>query len=452
MVLVAFPLFAITVTKNPVLIAGVAVAGQLPWLLFSLPAGAIADRVNRKRLVAGIESVRALVLVGFGLSIVTGHRSLIALYAATFTIGAGETAFWAATSATLPALVGREWLPTGNGYLQAADTAGEQFAGPAAGGVLFNWYAAAPFLGDAISFVASALFLIRAIPASPRQKPPAQASLMADVRSGLQWFFGNGLLRLLAVLIATFAFCQAIILGVLVLYGVRTLHLNKASYGLFLAVGAFGSVAGGMLAGRIHARLRPQGPVVAAGLLASAGCLLLAGTSWVVVAAIGLAIQALAVSVGNVSTISIRQAVIPAELLGRVNNIFRMWVWGVMPLGALVGGFMASQVGLHTTFLIAGLVQLTVVLLLAGRLRNRMAAEPALRTQRSVRDAEPVTKQPRLAETQTRQRPLVAKGRGPQPQRQRPLVAEGRTPTAQRQRPLVAKGRPQPPSEKRERG
>jgi MFS family permease len=366
MVFVAFPLLAVTLTKNPVLIAMVAVAEQLPWLLFSLPAGALADRVNR--------------LLVFGVGIIAGYHSLVALYLAAFLVGTCETAFWAATSAALPALVEREVLPRANGYLLAADTAGEQFAGPAAGGILFGWFQAAPFLADAVSFVASAVLLVRSVPPSPRRiDEEGRTGLARDVALGLSWFAGNRLVRLLAGIVAAFAFCQAIVIGVLVLYGTRVLHLDKPAYGVFLAVGALGNVAGGLLAGRIHARLGARWSIVGAGLLAAAGYVALGKTSMVAVAAAGIAIQAVAVSVGNVATLSLRQSLIPPEMLGRVNNVFRMCVWGIMPLGALVGGALASGVGLHTTFLVAGLLQAGVLLLVFGRLNAWMPAEPPSR-------------------------------------------------------------------------
>jgi MFS family permease len=193
--------------------------------------------------------------------------------------------------------------------------------------------------------------------------------------SGLRWFAGNRLIRLLAGVISIFAFCQAVILGVLVLYAVRVLHLDKAGYGLFLALGAVGNVAGGVLAGRIHARLGPRLTIIGSGVVAALGYVLLSRTSVIAVAVIAVAIQALAVSVGNVATMSLRQSVIPPELLGRVNNVFRTVIWGTMPLGALTGGLLASHVGLTTTFLIAGAVQLAVILAAARPLGKDIGRE-----------------------------------------------------------------------------
>jgi MFS family permease len=368
LVLVAFPLLAITLTRRPLLVAGVAIAGRLPWLIFALPAGALADRIDRRRLVAGIEAIRAVVLLALGLEIVAGRTSLAALYLTAFVIGALDTAFVAAIRASLPALVENHDVPRANGYLFAAETAGEQFAGPALGGVAFAWSRALPFLGDALSFVGSAALLTTALPRAGRVRSPGTTTLASDVRAGLHWFRTHAPLRLLAVIVSTFAFCQTMVLSVLVLYGRYVLHLTKAGYGLFLAVGAVGDVVGSLVAHRAHARLGPARAISFAGVAAAAGYLILAATSGTGPAIIGYALEAVAVAVGNVATMSLRHRVIPAQLFGRVNNAFRMCVFGVMPLGALAGGLLAATFGLHTTFLIAGVIQLSLVALLAGRL------------------------------------------------------------------------------------
>jgi MFS family permease len=380
LVLVAFPLLAVTLTTRPILIAGVAAAGQLPWLLVSLPAGALADRVNRRRLLAVVEVTRAAALLALGLIVITGHDSLTALYVAAFVIGALETAFSAAIKALLPALVEVEVLARANGYLFVADTAGEQFAGPALGGMAFAWSPAVPFLGDALSYVASAVLLTSVLPSRPSQgQAPPSGRLRADVAFGLRWFLTHPLLRLLALVVATFAFCQAVVMSVLVLYGVRVLHLGKPGYGFFLAAGAVGSLVGGLLAGPIHARLGPGKAIIIAGVSAAVGYLLLGSTSHVLVAVLALAVEAVSVAIGNVVTLSLRQVVIPSELLGRVNNAFRTCVFATMPLGALAGGALAASLGVRATFVAAGAIQAGAVAVVGRRITRRITVDNARR-------------------------------------------------------------------------
>jgi MFS family permease len=377
LVLVAFPLLATTLTGRPLLIAGVAIAGRLPWLLVSLPAGALVDRVDRRRLVAGVEILRAFVLLAVGLDIIAGAATLPVLYFAAFAVGALETAFAAGILACVPALVDSRDLPRANGYLFAAETAGEQFAGPALGGAMFGWAAALPFLGDALSFVGSAALLTLALPKTERRRAPLATTLLADMRIGLRWFGGHRLVRLMAVLVGTFAFCQTAVLSVLVLYGLHVLKLTEAGYGLFLAVGAIGDVGGSLLAHRAHAHLGPARAISLAGMAAAAGYLILASTSNTYVAATGYILEAAAVAVGNVATMSLRHRVIPNELFGRVNNVFRMCVFGTMPLGALAGGVLAARFGLHTTFLIAGVTQVSLIALILRRLTAEIRLVPS---------------------------------------------------------------------------
>jgi MFS family permease len=376
LVFVALPLLAVTLTHQPVLVAGVAVAAKLPWLLVSLPAGALADRVDRRRLAVAVEVLRAGVLAGLGVTVLVGHVSLAAIYLVAFTTGALETAFAAATRASLPHLVDPADVPRANSYLYAAETAGEQFAGPALGGVLFSVARSVPFLADAGSFAGSAVMLGVGL---PREGPARHRSggLAQDVRVGLRWFRRHPPLQLLAVVIATFAFCQAAVLSVLVLYGQNVLHLSPSGYGLFLAVGATGDVLGSLTAHRVYRRLRAARAILGAGAAAGAGYVVLAATSTPAVAVVGYALEAVGVALGNVATMSLRYQIIPSDLFGRVNNTFRTAVLSAGLAGALAGGVVTEHSSLHATFLSAGVIQLGLVALLGGRLARDLSRLPA---------------------------------------------------------------------------
>jgi MFS family permease len=382
LVLVAFPLLAVTLTRQPVEIAGVVVAGRLPWLVVSLPAGALADRIDRRRLVVAVEGVRAAVLAALGFVVLSGATTLPLLYLTAFIIGALETAFSAATSASLPALVRPTDLPKANGYMLAAETAGGQFAGPALGGLIFAVSPALPILGDALSFAGSAAMLVPALRPAHDVAPMSKLTLIGligDLRVGLRWFLQHSMIRRLAGVVATFAFCQSAVLSVMVLYGLHVLHLTTTGYGIFLALGATGDVAGSLLAQRAHRHLGPARAIVAAGTAAAAGYLILAATTNAAVALTGYTLEAVAVALGNVATVSLRQQLIPTELFGRVNNTFRTCVYGAIPAGALAGGILTAFVGLHATFLVAGLTQLFLIAVMAKRLSGeiaRMAPQP----------------------------------------------------------------------------
>jgi MFS family permease len=353
-----------------VLIAGVAIAGRLPALLFSLPAGALVDRVDRRKLIVLINVVRIAVLAVFAGAVAGGHNSLLVLYATVFVLGTADMMFSVASQACIPGLVAPADLPRANGYLSTADVSGQQSVGPAIGGAAFAAVQALPFVADAISFVAS-LFLVRsALPDELhlRQKRP----FGADIWEGLAWFLRNRLLRLLAVVVASLAFCQAMVFAVLVLYGTNQLHLSHAGYGLFFAAAATGNVVGSLVAGRVHGRWGPARCLVSAAFLAGTAYLVLSVTSAVWMAAAVLCVEAIGVAVGNVTTLSLRQRVIPRELLGRVGAAFRFLLYGLIPAGALAGGLLTAALGVRMTIAIAGALQLIVLAIARPALVRRI--------------------------------------------------------------------------------
>lgn len=375
---VAFSLLALHLTSSPLLVAGVVAAGRLPWLVVGLPAGALVDRLDRRRLVVGVDLVRGLVVGLLALGAATSRLSLADLYAGAFLIGTGETVVSAATRAVVPLIVGYDSTAGANGRVSAASTFGARFAGPALGGAIYSVASSLPFLGDAISYVASALLLGSALPppAAGRAKEPVP--FWGEVRSGLSFFSKSPTLRVLAGLVGSFAFCQAAVFGVLVIFATRALHLGETGYGLLLGAAAIGDVSASLVAGWVHHRAGSLASVLAAGLVAGAGYVLLASTTLTLLAAAALAIEAGASSIGNVATLTMRQAVIPNERFGVVSNAFRVCIAGLAPLGALVGGGLAEVYGTRTTFVLAGVLQLVVLALLAGRLRSVLGSEPSL--------------------------------------------------------------------------
>jgi MFS family permease len=368
--MVGFPLLALTLTHSPLLIAGVTIAGRLPAFLGSVPAGALIDRVDRRRLVVVVNVVRIVALAAFATAVLAGADSLPALYATIFVLGTGDMVFSVATQASLPAMVAAADLPRANGHLATADVTGEQFVGPALGGLAFAATRALPFIADAVSFVASALLVRTAIPET--ESRPDRQPFLVEIREGLRWFVRNRLLRLLALVVASLAFCQAMVFAELVLYGTRQLHLSHTGYGLFFAGAAAGNVVGSLGAGRILARLGPARCIVGAAVLAGSAYLILSVTSNVALATTVLFVEAVGVGVGNVTTLSLRQRIIPSALLGRVGSAFRLLVFGLIPLGALASGLITAALGLRATLRIAGSLQLVAFAVVAPLLIARL--------------------------------------------------------------------------------
>jgi MFS family permease len=388
----ALPLLAVSLTSSPLLVSALAVASGLPWLLVALPAGALADRWDKRRLVVVVELGRAATLGLLAAGVITGTIDLAGLYVAAFLIGVGETFVAAVTRSVVPLIVDDEDdLPSANGYVFAAETAGERFAGPAIGGVIFGVLTSLPFFGDGLSFLASAVLLRSAIPAEPaRRVAPPSTGVFRDVRTGVGWFLGHAHLRILALVVTTFAFCQAMAFAVLVLFATRTLHLDAGGYGLILAVAAIGNVAASVVAGRVHRHLGQVGTIVVGGVVAGAAYLAIGLTHNLVVATAALLLEAAAVTLGNVATLSARHRLIPVARFGIINNAFRMCVMGVVPVGSLVGGGLAALTSVPTTFVAAGVIQLAGLLGVALPLRaiSRDSTEPV-----AANEAEPASSQ-----------------------------------------------------------
>ena len=370
--LVAIPLLAASLTTNGALVAGVVAAQRLPWLLFSLPAGAVADRGHLRRLLCLADIARMIAVGVFGALVIVTGVALPVLYVLAFALGSFEVLASAASQAVVPSLIqGDDARAEANGRLLAAQLTGEQFAGPAVGGVVFAAAAAAPFLVDGVSFAASAALLLFALPRPRRARLRAEhPPLRADIRDGLRVFRDDAWLRTLAALVGAFAFAQAMVFGVLVLFGRDELGLTGGGYGVLLAVAAVGNVAGSLLAGRAHSRFRAVRTLAGAGLLAGVSYLALAATSSVALAGAALALEALAVAVGNVASVTMRQAVIPRGQLGRVGSTMRLAIFGAMPIGALVGGAIAELVSVRGAIVAAGAVQLLAAAAGATRLRR----------------------------------------------------------------------------------
>jgi MFS family permease len=413
-VLVAFPLLALSITHNAVLVAGVAFATRLPWLLLALPAGALADRMSRRRLLTTVETARMVVLVLLAAAVATHHLLLIELYVAAFLIAAFETLFDSATMGVLPQLANDEDLVRANGRMLVAQSSGEQFIGPALGGLLFAAAASIPVFADGASFALSAVLLTFALRPARRlglhgrihsddgfalkepEPSAARASFLQDIREGLRWLVHDARLRLIAGLIATLALCQAMGAAVLVIYCTRVLHLGGASFGLFIAIAAIGNIIGAWAAPRVHGRLSAGPTIVSAGVLSGVALLVIGMTKTAAVAVTASAIEALAVGVGLVASVALRQRLVPLELAGRVSSAMRSGIVGAAAIGALVGGGLVSLLDARAPFAIAGVVQIVAALVIGGALARRLAADE--RQVLDLREMIDLTESPAAAE------------------------------------------------------
>lgn len=367
MFLTAFPLLAASLTRDAFLIAGVTIASRLPWLVFSLIAGAIADRVDRRRLMVTADVARCVVVAALGI-VVLGHWAQIwLLYVCAFGLGVGETLHTNAAQAILPRLVESDQLVTANARLTSTQVMTENFGGPPIGAALYSAAPSVPFLADAVSFVAASALAATLPDVHGVDRPSTR--LWADVREGVRFTVSHRLLRRLAALLGVLNFFYFATEAVLILYTLERLHSGKAVFtALFLAAAA-GTVATQWLVTPLQRGVGAATTIVIAFWL---WAIALAGLSFTTspLVAIGLFFT-LGAGDGlwRVLTVTLRQTVTPNRLLGRVNSAYRMVAQGIIPLGAAFGGLTAKLLGIQGPFVIAAIVFVVIALLGPALLR-----------------------------------------------------------------------------------
>ncbi len=366
---VAVPLLAVALTRSPALIAGLTFAFTLPWLLCALPAGALVDRLDRRRLMFGANAVRAVLLAALTALTLFDADSVGALYAVALCAGTAETVHDTAAQSLVPRLVRRDRLPRANGRLFAAELTANEFLGPPLAGLLVAAGAAVALGTPAVLWAGTlpALLLVRGLRHRDAREDRVErrpATLRADIAEGLRFLWRHRLLRTFAAMVGVFNFASSGTQAVLVLYAVgpgSAMGLSAASYGWLLSCVAAGSLVGSFLAERAE-RLLGRTRALLVSLAASAPLVgLPAATADPFLVGAGFLVGGAGLVVANVLMVSLRQRVAPDRLLGRVNSGYRLVTWGAKPLGALAGGALAQFLGLRAVFLVMGLLALSVL-------------------------------------------------------------------------------------------
>lgn len=328
-----------------------------PFLLFGLPAGAWVDRLPRRAVLIVTDVGRALLMLAIPVAAWLGHLRMELLYVVGFLAGTLTVFFDVAYQAYLPSLVGREHLLEGNSKLEVSRSAA-QLLGPGMAGGLIEWLTApVAMLVDAASYLASAAFLagIR----RPEARPAAAGrNLWAEVGEGLRLVLGNPLLRSIAACTATSNFFGSAGGAVFILFATRELGLTPGVLGLVFGLSNVGFLLGAVAAVRAAERLGLGRTLVFAPLVWSAGSLLVAlagGSVHQAAAMIGLGqfLGSLSVPIYNINQVSLRQAITPERLQGRMTATMRFFVWGTIPLGSLLGGWLGGTIGLRPTLLLS---------------------------------------------------------------------------------------------------
>ncbi len=350
----ALPLLAASYTRNPVLISGLVSFAFLPWLLFALASGALVDRFDRRYAMSIANGLRAVSSALLVVLVMLDSASIVAIYVASFLLGLAETVYDSASRAILPQVVSSADLDRANALLTIEETLGQTFLGAPVGSALFAVAVSIPLVLNASGFAIAAVLVLSLRGAYRPVRDTEPGSIRQEMRDGVRWLVAHVFLRTLTLLSATTAVFGGMISGVLVLYCLEVLHLPSADFGLVLLLAGAGGIVGGV-ASPPCARRFGRGPVlVVGGAVTGVTTAAMAFTRNGYVGASLFAVSAAGVMVWNVLTISVRQALIPHHLFGRVQGAYRTLVWGAIAVGAPIGGVIATVTGVAPVLFIAG--------------------------------------------------------------------------------------------------
>jgi MFS family permease len=369
----ALPLLILAITHSPAQAGIVAACGSLPRFLLALPAGALVDRWDRKRVMIVCDSVQVVALASIPVALALGHLSMIQLYLVALSQGACSVFFWLARLAALPRVVPREQLPAAVAQNEVAEST-VTLLSPPLGGVIFSLGRALPFLGDAISYAVSVISLcfIRVPFQTVRTPENAETPrhLVAEMLVGMRWLWRSPLIRFMSFVYAGFALAGGYELAVIVLATER--HATPFVIGLIFAAGGVGGLLGALIAPRLQRRFRfgQLIPALQWGYPLANFFYVLAPNPLLMAL-----VEASMMAVDQVYDViwpSYRMALIPDELQGRVTSAYRMIFSSMGPVGAALSGILIQQIGAAGALLVlgAGLCVVSVAVMLNPHVRH----------------------------------------------------------------------------------
>jgi MFS family permease len=373
----ALPLLAARITLDPEAVSFTTVMSRAGWLLLGILSGVLVDRWSKTSVMWRVDALRAVVMGTFAALVLTDHKSMALIYGVSLLLGLVSPFFENAYSAVLPHIVEPAALERANSWDQTSLLVGANLAGPPLGAALFVWMPGFPLLLQALSFGVAAVMvavLRRGIDDQPPPTPDVAAtSLATELADGLRYLLGHRLLRTLAMLLAAINAISAAVVSLLVLYVLTVMKYPEAAYGWFMAVFAGGGLLGAAAVPHLKARLGTFAAVMLAAGGFTAGALLMGLLPYAPFVVVGVVVTGIGSSLWNVITMSLRQRIVPSQMLGRVTGIYRMVGLGAIPFGAAAGGAVAQATNVQVTYVVAGLVVGTATIASIVPLRTGLA-------------------------------------------------------------------------------
>ncbi|MFM1838916.1 MAG: hypothetical protein RIS37_182 [Actinomycetota bacterium] len=383
MVHAAAPLLTLSLTSDERLIAGVSFSSMIPWLVLSLPAGVYIDRFDRRKLMVVANIIRAILFGIIAISAAVGSLSIWTFMVILIGVGCCEVIFDMSAQAFLPQIVPERLLEKANGRLSSLELITNTFIGLPLGAWAFVVAVGVPFGVDAASFALAAV-LVASIRLPKKDAPDAstniqQPTFLADLKEGLAWLWNNRLIRTLAIMLGIANMTAMFGDAIFVKYAAEELGVTGRAYGFLLALTAIGSILGGLLGDRIAKKLGVAQSIIYSYFVFGFVGIIYFFFPYVWAIAIAASLMGLAGTTWNVVTVSLRQRVIPSELFGRVNSVYRFIGTGSIGIGALIGGQIAYATHLRMPFIVAAVICLSALAIggptLFREVRNHIAPE-----------------------------------------------------------------------------
>lgn len=362
--MVAYPWLASAVTRSPILIAAAGFASRLPWLIFTLHAGVLTDRFDRRKLILAMDFLRGVLTIFVGVVVLINMDSLpslndlntitdletnwtvyLILVLTAFLFGLAEVLRDNTAQTLMPSIVDKENLEKANSRMWSAESLTNNFIGPPLGSLLIGVVIFLPFFLDAISFFfACALIASLAGSFKPFEKKALREKInfRVEIRAGFDWLWSHQLLRPMAIILGALNGLSAMVGATYILFAQEVLHTSVFVFAILGTAGAVGGILGGLLGPKISSKLGSGPSLVLVLASAPIGNLIVGLTSSWQVVWIVTAVEIFLAVLWNTITVSLRQSIIPTHLLGRVNSVYRFFAWGSIPIGLLVGGSLVS--------------------------------------------------------------------------------------------------------------
>ena len=394
---VAYPWLASAVTRSPLLIAAAGFASRLPWLVFTLHAGVITDRFDRRKLILGMDLFRGILTVIVGAVVLLNKDSLpslnelssitdmetnwvlyLTLILTSFLFGLAEVLRDNSAQTLMPSVVAEENLEKANGRMWSAESLTNSFIGPPLGSLLIGVSIFIPFFFDAVSFFV-AVALIASIGGSFRpviEKPREKINFKSEIKEGFRWLWAHPLLRPMAIILGFMNGVGSMVTATYILFAQEVLKTSVFVFAVLGMAAAVGGIIGGLLAPKISEKCGSGPSLWMAMILAPVGTAIIGITStWQVVWVVTV-FQTIAAILWNTITVSLRQSIIPSHLLGRVNSVYRFFAWGSIPIGMFLGGglvavgqlFLSREMALRTPYFTGAVLGLIIFAMAASKL------------------------------------------------------------------------------------